>query len=181
MTLCVVRRNRGLILHWQMGEIMAKIGLVLWWVLIISFRILLELGKKHRSFATLIFAWFGCLKSPKSLETRRFSGYCNFSYLPSNSVKFGFGNLTRNQVVLTGSWVRIPPAPPRGNTGPAVGWCCPFGVQPRRQERRDCVQKVQAGNPHFYHSSQQDLTLRGYTNTIGINQQQLHNFDFCGI
>ena len=112
MTLCVVRRNRGLILHWQMGEIMAKIGLVLWWVLIISFRILLELGKKRRSFATLIFAWFGCLKSPKSLETRRFSGYCNFSYLPSNSVKFGFGNLTRNQVAFTGSWVRIPPLPP---------------------------------------------------------------------
>ena len=103
MTLCVVRRNRGLILHWQMGKIMAKIGLVLWWVLIISFRILLELGKKHRSFATLIFAWFGCLKSPKSLETRRFSGYCNFSNLPSNSVKFGFGNLTRNQVIPNGT------------------------------------------------------------------------------
>ena len=113
MTLCVVRRNRGLILHWQMGKIMAKIGLVLWWVLIISFRILLELGKKHRSFATLIFAWFGCLKSPKSLETRRFSGYCNFSNLPSNSVKFGFGNLTRNQLNRKVPWVRIPPAPPQ--------------------------------------------------------------------
>ena len=113
MTLCVVRRNRGIDLHWQMGEIVVGIGLVLWWVLIISFRILLELGKKHRSFATLIFAWFGCLKSPKSLETRRFSGYCNFSYLPSNSVKFGFGNLTRN---FLKSWLFAPLKKPV-NTG----------------------------------------------------------------
>lgn len=36
-------------------------------------------------------------------------------YLPSNSAKFGFYHLTRNQVVLTGSWVRIPPAPPSKN------------------------------------------------------------------
>ena len=33
-------------------------------------------------------------------------------YLPSNSAKFGFYHLTRNQLYLTVPWVRIPPAPP---------------------------------------------------------------------
>ena len=34
-------------------------------------------------------------------------------YLPSNSVNYCFDFTPRNQVVLTGSWVRIPPLPPK--------------------------------------------------------------------
>ena len=43
---------------------------------------------------------------------RGFWASFKLQYLPSNSVNYCFDFTPRNQVVLTGSWVRIPPLPP---------------------------------------------------------------------
>ena len=53
---------------------------------------------------------FRCKKSRNHGDC---GGSVKVFYLPLNSVNFCFDRMTRNQVVLTGSWVRIPPAPPR--------------------------------------------------------------------
>ena len=62
-----------------------------------------------------IAAGFGGLQVPKSPQPRGIAGEVKVLYLPLTSVNFGPWCLTRNQVVLTGSWVRIPPAPPSKN------------------------------------------------------------------
>ena len=51
----------------------------------------------------------------KALKTRHFRGSHICRYLPPNSAKFGFGNLTRNQLYLRVPWVRIPPTPPENS------------------------------------------------------------------
>ena len=48
----------------------------------------------------------------KALKTRLFRGSRICRYLPSNSARFAFGNLTRNAFAFTGTRVRIPPSPP---------------------------------------------------------------------
>ena len=60
----------------------------------------LELGKIGGDSRTRIFTAFSIQRGAESLETRRFSGYCTFSYLPSNSARFGFHHLTRNAVYV---------------------------------------------------------------------------------
>ena len=72
----------------------------------------LELGKIGGDSRTRIFTAFSIQRGAESLETRRFSGYCTFSYLPSNSARFGFHHLTRNQFDGNVTWVRIPSSPP---------------------------------------------------------------------
>ena len=51
----------------------------------------------------------------KARNNGDYEGSVKVFYLPLNSVNFFFDRMTQNQVVLTGSWVRIPPAPPSKN------------------------------------------------------------------
>ena len=54
-------------------------------------------------------------RKPKSAVYRSFWASVVYFHLRLISTKSHKGEMTRNQVVLTGSWVRIPPAPPSKN------------------------------------------------------------------
>lgn len=75
----------------------------------------LELDEIGGDSRTRIFTAFSMRKVQKTLKTRHFRGSRICRYLPSNSAKFGFCHLTRNQLYLTVPWVRIPPTPPSGS------------------------------------------------------------------
>ena len=69
------------------------------------------------------------------MKTRHFRGSRICRYLPSNSARFGFGNLTRNQFEGNLTWVRIPPAAPKSRNNldiagckPTVPRCCGFFI-----------------------------------------------------
>ena len=76
----------------------------------------LELGEIGGDLGLGFSQRFRCERVRKSLKTGHFRGSRICRYLPSNSAKFGFGNLTRNQVTGNRPWVRIPPYPPKIRT-----------------------------------------------------------------
>ena len=72
----------------------------------------LELGEIGGGSRTRFSLCFRCKEVRKALKTGLFRGSRICRYLPSNSVKFGFYHLTRNQFASNRTWVRIPSSPP---------------------------------------------------------------------
>lgn len=82
-------------------------------------------------------------RKPKSAVYRSFWASVVYFHLRLISTKNHKGEMTRNQVVLTGSWVRIPPLPPQSPVNSRVCWTFLFSA------RTDFTHRKRSKSAHF--------------------------------